>query len=156
MVEYRKAEEKDAEKIAEIYTANYNIKTVEEAKTVFLEELSRYNYFIAEEDGKIVGISLWKAHGLPKHQVAEIGRVAVVAGKEGTGLATEVFGHLVQEADKFYKSHGTKLRKIYVYVHSSNKKAQTFYSGVGLIKEAELKDHYYEGEDEYVYSMFLV
>lgn len=155
MVEYRKAEEKDKEEVANILTKNYNIKTIEEAKEVFLEELSRYKYIIAEEDGKIMGISLWRIHGLPKHQVAEIGRVAVIPGKEGTGLATDMFGKLVQEADKFFKSHGTKLRKIYVYVHSSNKKAQNFYSGVGLIKEAVLKDHYYEGEDEYVYSMFL-
>jgi ribosomal protein S18 acetylase RimI-like enzyme len=155
MVEYRKADEKDKEEAAKVLLENYNIKNLEEAKKVFLEELSRYHYLVSMENGKIVGIACWRPHGLPKHQLAEIGRVAVLPEKKGTGAATDVFSRVVQEADKFYKSHKTKLRKVYVYVHSSNKKAQDFYAKSGLIKEAVLKDHYYKGEDEFVYSMFL-
>ncbi len=155
MVKYRKAEEKDKEGIPKVLLKNYNIKNLEEAKQIFMEDLSRYDYIVAEENGKIAGIGCWRVHGLPKHQVAEIGRVAVLPEKKGTGTATDIFSKVAQKADKFYKTHKSKLRKIYAYVHSSNKKAQEFYSGVGLIKEAVLKDHYYKGEDEFVYSMFL-
>ena len=155
MVEYRKAEEKDADKVAHIFLKNYNIKTLEEAKTVFLEEIGRYHYIVSVEDGEVIGAACWRPHGLPKHQLAEIGRVAMLPEKSGKGLTTELLSKVVQEADKFYKSHKTKMRKIYVYVHSSNKKAQQFYEKSGLIKEAVLKDHFYKEEDEYVYSMFF-
>lgn len=155
MINYRKAETSDADGVAEVLLKNYNIKSLENAKSVFVEELSMYNYFVAEEDGKVIGIACWRVHGLSKHQLAEAGRVAILPEYKGKGIATALFQRIVQNADKFYKSHNTKLRKIYAYVHSSNKKAQEFYEKLGLIKEAVLKDHYYKGEDEFVYSMFM-
>ncbi len=155
MAKCRKADAKDADSAAVVLLKNYNIKNLDEAKKAFLEELSRYSYVVVEENGKIIGIACWRTHGLPKHQLAESGRVAVLPEQKGKGVATALFERIVQDADKFYKAHGTKLRKIYAYVHSSNKKAAEFYSGLGLIKEAVLKDHYYKGEDEFVYSMFL-
>ena len=155
MASYRKAEAKDAEGAAAVLLKNYNIKNEEEAKEIFKDELVRYSVIVAEEGGKIIGIAAWRMHGQPKHQVAECGRIAVLPEYQGKGIASELFEDIVQDAHKFYAAHGTKLRKIYVYVHSSNKKAQEFYSKIGLIKEAELKDHFYKGESELVYSMFL-
>jgi len=155
MAELRQAEEKDAEEVADVILKNFNIKTKEEAKEVFAEELNRYTYVVAKEGGKIVGIACWRTHGLPKHQLAECGRVAVLPEHDKRGIKTQLFEWVVQDADKFYKSHNTKMRKIYAYVHSSNKRMQQFYERIGLIKEAVLKDHYYKGEDEFVYSMFF-
>jgi RimJ/RimL family protein N-acetyltransferase len=155
MIKHRKAEASDAEQAAEVLVKNYNIKNKEEAKDVFIEELSMYNCIVALDKDKIIGIGCWRVHGLPKHQLAEVGRVATLPGYQGKGNTTAIFEKMVHNADRFYKSHKTKLRKIYAYVHSSNKKAQEFYEKLGLIKEAVLKDHYYEGEDEYVYSMFM-
>jgi N-acetylglutamate synthase-like GNAT family acetyltransferase len=155
MVVYRKALAEDVDGVAPVLLKNYNIKSKEEAKEVFLEELSIYNYIVAEDDGKIVGIACWRMHGLPKHSLAECARVAIMPKYKGKGVATELFGRIVRDADRFYKTHNSKLRKIYAYMHSSNKKAQEFFSSLGLIQEAILKDHYYKGEDEYIYSMFM-
>ncbi|MBN2111893.1 GNAT family N-acetyltransferase [Candidatus Woesearchaeota archaeon] len=155
MIKHRKAEASDAEQVAKVLVENYNIKDEDEAKKVFIEELSRYNYVVALDKDKIIGMGCWRVQGLPKHQLAEIGRVATLPEYQGKGNTTAIFERMVQEADKFYKTHNTKLRKVYAYVHSSNKKAQEFYERLGLIKEAVLKDHYYDGEDEYVYSMFM-
>ena len=154
-ITHRKAEASDAEEVAEVLVENYNIKDKEEAKRVFIEELGMYNYLVAIDGNKIIGIGCWRVHGLPKHALAEIGRVATLHSYQGKGNTTKILGKLVRDADKFYKSHNTKLRKVYAHVHSSNKKAQEFYERSGLIKEAVLKDHYYQGEDEYVYSMFM-
>ena len=155
MAELRQAEEKDSAEVVEVLVKNFNIKTKEEAKNVFLEELQRYTFVVAVEDGKIVGIASWRTHGLPKHMLAECGRVAVLPEYDKKGIKTDLFEWVVQDADKFYKSHKAKVRKIYAYVHSSNKRMQKFYENLGLIQEAVLKDHYYKGEDEYVYSMFF-
>jgi ribosomal protein S18 acetylase RimI-like enzyme len=154
-LKFRKADTKDAAGVAPILLKNYNIKGTDEAKKTFMEELARYEYLVAEFEGEIVGIATWRMHGVAKHQLAEVGRVAIMPEYRGKGVASELFGKIVQYADKFYKAKKKKLRKIYVYVHSSNKKAQEFYSNLGLIKEAVLKDHYYKGEDEFIYSMFL-
>ena len=155
VIKYRQGKKEDAEHVAAVLLKNYNIKNLEEAKNAFLDDLKRFEFIIAEEGGKIIGISCWRIHGLPKHQVAECGRVAVLPEYQGKGIATALFEKVVHEADIYYKKKKTKLRKIYAYVHSSNKKAKEFYENLGLIKEAVLKDHYYKGEDEFVYSMFM-
>ena len=38
---------------------------------------------------------------------------------------------------------------------NSNKNMKTFYEKIGLVKEAVLKDHFYKGEEEIIYSMFF-
>ena len=94
-------------------------------------------------------------HARPKHRLVHCSRVAIIPHLRGKGVATKLFETMVQDADKFYKSQGFKMRKMYAYVHSSNKLAQRFYKDRGFILEAKLKDHYYKNQDEYIYSMFF-
>jgi len=155
-MKYRKAAPKDKKGIAEVLFKNYNIKTKKEALRITKEEFDRhYHYIVAENNGKIVGIACWTMHGRPKHQLAHCARVAVMPELRGKGVARNLFKKMVQDADRFYKSQGHKMRKMYAYAHSSNKLAQRFYKNRGFILEAKLKDHYYKGEDEYIYSMFF-
>ncbi len=155
MIDYRKAAAEDSDEAAKVLLKNYNMKDMGEAKSVFNEEFERYSYMVALDGKKVIGVGCWRMHGLPKHMLAESSRIAVLPEYRGKGVATELFGKVVRDADRFYKAHGSKLRKLYVYVHSSNKKAQEFYEKLGLVKEAELKDHYYKGEDEFIYSLFM-
>lgn len=154
-IKYRRADAKDSDEIASVLIKNYKFRSIGEARKAYQEELGRFSYIAAEDGGRIIGTACWRIHGLPKHQLAEIGRVAALPEYADKGVMEALFGTAVQDADKFYKSHGTKIRKVYAYVHSSNKKMQKFYSSIKLIKEAVLKDHYYKGEDEFVYSMFF-
>ena len=39
--------------------------------------------------------------------------------------------------------------------HESNKRAQGFYEKMGMKHETTLKAHYYDKEDERVYSLFF-
>lgn len=152
---YRRAKLSDYEQIAEVLLKNYNIKTLREAKQVAKNELELYNFFVAEDKGKITGIAGWKIHGLPKHKLAETVRVAVLPEYRGRGVARTLFKNIVQDAHKFYRTQGLKLRKIYAYAHSSNKLALKFFRRRGMIHEATLRDHYYKGENEYIFSMFF-
>ncbi|MBW2978285.1 GNAT family N-acetyltransferase [Candidatus Woesearchaeota archaeon] len=155
-MKYRKATPKDQKRIAEVLFENYNIKTKKEALKITKEEFEKgFHYVIANNNGKIVGIACWAMHGRPKHKLAHCARVAVLPEHREKGIAKKLFKKMVQEADKFYKSQGQKMRKMYAYAHSSNKLAQQFYKRRGFILEAKLKDHYYKGEDEYIYSMFF-
>lgn len=155
-MKYRKADLKDAEGIANVLKNSYNIKTIEEGKRVFLDEINKkITYFVAEDNGKIIGIATWLIHGLPKHQLAELDRIAVLPEQRGKGVAQELFRYLIQDIDKFYKAQNSKLRKLYLMTHSSNARAQAFYKKLGFMHEATLKDHYYKGEDEFVFSMFF-
>lgn len=152
----RKATIQDKEGIAKVLKESYNIKTLEEGAEVFEQErIKGHNYIVAEENGKIVGLVTWTIHDLPKHELAELNRIAVLPEMRGKGAAQQLFNALIEDAKKFYSSKGHRLRKLYLLTHASNKRAQTFYEKLGFKHETTLKEHYYKGEDEYMYSMFF-
>ena len=79
-------------------------------------------------------------------------RIAVVSDHRGKGIAKELFNRLVEDANKELNG---KLRKLFLFTHASNKRAHKFYEKLGMKHEATLKDHFYKGEDEWVYSVFF-
>ena len=156
-MKYRKAKKEDCEHIAEILLENYNIKDKEEALHVAKEEFKMFNYIVAElkKTGEIIGVACWRSHGLPKHQLVESVRVAIKEGHRGKGVTKSLFKKMIQDAHKYFREHGLKIRKLYAYAHTSNKLAMKFYKKRGMIQEATLNDHYYKGEDEAIFSMFF-
>ena len=155
-MKFRKATKKDANGIAKVLVQSYNIKTAGEGKKVFLEETKKlHNYIVAEDNGKIAGIVTWAKHGLFKHQLIELDRIAVLPEYRGKGVARGLFNALVKDADKFYKKNSSRLRKLYLLCHADNKRAHKFYNKMGLKHESTLKQHYYRHVDEYVFSRFF-
>ena len=111
---------KDGKGIANVLVKSYNIKDIMEGVDVFKNETSRqYHYIIAEDKGKVIGLVTWVMHGLPKHELFELDRIAVLPEYRGKGIA------------------------------------QKFYEKLGFKHETTLKEHYYQGKDELVYSMFF-
>ncbi len=155
-MKFRKARAKDAIGIATVLKECYNIDSIKEGVNVFREEVAkRYNYIVVDDNGRIAGITIWQMHGLPKHQLCELDRIAVLPRYRGKGLGKALFNALVKEADSSYKKHGFKLRKLYILTHADNKKAQAFYKKMGCKHETTLKSHYYKGKDEFVFSRFF-
>ena len=152
----RKATVKDAKGIANVLVQSYNIKNLKEGIEVFKNEIKKNrNYIIAEEKGKIIGLVTWLMHGLPKHQLCELDRIAVLPEYRGKGIARKLFDALIKDAEQSYKKNKSRLRKLYLLTHADNKRAQKFYEKLGFKHEATLKQHYYKDKDEYVYSMFF-
>ena len=152
----REAGPEDENGIANILKESYNIDTLEEGAKVFMEEVQKgHHYIVAEETGKIVGLVTWTMHDLPKHELAELNRIAVLPAFRGKGVARQLFDRIIASLEEFYKSHGRKLRKLYLLTHASNNGAQEFYKKIGFKHETTIKEHYYKGEDEYVFSMFF-
>lgn len=155
-MKFRKATLKDAKGIANVLVRSYNIDTIEEGKSVFESETKKFhNYIVAEEDQKVLGIVTWIVHGLPKHQLCELDRIAVLPEFRGKGIAKKLFNGLVSDAKAYYKKHNKKLRKLYLLTHADNKRAHKFYEKLGFKHETTLKEHYYKNKDEFVYSMFF-
>ena len=153
---YRNSTPKDAKGIANVLVKSYNIKNLAEGVSVFKNEIKKqHHYLVAEEKGKIAGIVTWLMHGLPKHGLCELDRIAVLPEFQGKGIAKELFNKLVEDADKAYKKHGFRLRKLYILTHADNKRAQSFYEKMGCGHETTLKKHYYGNKDEFVYSKFF-
>ena len=155
MVEYKKATENDGENIAKVLVKSFNIASIEEGIEIFKRESQKDNFIIAEEDGKILGLISWDMHGLPKHQLIRIERIAVIQNEKLKELGEGLFRKAMEDADKYYKSMKLKLRKVYAMVHSSNKGLKDFYEDLGFMVEARLKDHFYNGVDEYLLSIFF-
>ena len=152
----RKAASKDADGIANVLVQSYNIKDLKEGINVFKNETKKFHsYIVAEEKGKIIGIATWLMHGLPKHQLCELDRIAVLPECRGKGVAKKLFNALVKDAKSFYRKNKLKLRKLYLLTHAENVRAHKFYEKLGFRREATLKEHYYKDKDEYVYSVFF-
>ncbi len=155
-MKFRKARAKDAIGIATVLKECYNIDSINEGIKAFEEEVAkRHRYIVADDDGRIAGIVTWHMHGLPKHQLCELERIAVLTKYRGKGLGKALFNALIKEANSEYKKHGFKLRKLYILTHADNKKAQAFYKKLGCKHETTLKHHYYHGKDEFVFSRFF-
>ena len=152
----RKAALKDAKGIANVLVQSYNIEDLKEGINVFKNEIKKkHDYIVAEENGRIIGIVTWVMHGLPKHQLCELDRIAVLPEYRGKGVARQLFNALIRDAKLFYKKNKSKLRKLYLLTHADNARAHKFYEKLGFIHETTLKSHYYKDKDEYVYSMFF-
>ncbi len=152
----RVATEKDAEGIGKVLAKSYSIKDDAEGKTVFLDETKKgILYIVAKKNKTIIGIVTLKFHGLPKHGLCELDRIAVLPEWKGKGIAEELFDALVQETKKWYGTKKATLRKLIILTHADNTRAQRFYEKMGCLHEATLKDHYYKGKDEFVYSRFF-
>ena len=155
-MQIRKSNSNDAEGIANVLVQSYNIKDIKEGIEVFESEIKKFHhYIVAEEEGKIIGIVTWLMHGLPKHQLAELDRIAVVPEFRGKGISKELFNALVKDSKEFFEKNGSKLRKLYLLTHADNLRAHKFYEKLGFKHETTLKEHYYKDKDEYVYSMFF-
>ncbi len=155
-MKFRKATAKDAVGIATVLKECYNIDSIKEGINVFKEEVQKkYNYIIADDEGRIAGLTTWQMHGLPKHQLCELDRIAVLKEYRGKGLGRALFNALIKAANEEYKKHSSKLRKLYILTHADNKKAQIFYKKMGCKHETTLKNHYYKGKDEFVFSRFF-
>ena len=152
----RKATIKDAKGIANVLVQSYNIKNLDEGISVFKDEIKKnHNYIVAEEKGKIIGIVTWVTHGLPKHQLCELDRIAVLPEYRGKGIAKQLFNALINDVKSFYKKNKSKLRKLYLLTHADNIRAHKFYEKLGFKHETTLNEHYYKHKDEFVYSMFF-
>ena len=135
---------------------SYRIDSLREGMNTFKEEAKRgHRYLVATEGNTVIGFISWTVHDLPKHELAELNRVAVAKEHRGKGVARALFRYMIGDMKRFYAAHGKKLRKVYLMTHGSNRVARAFYRKMGLRLEARLKDHYYGGEDECVYSMFF-
>ena len=155
-MKFRKAANKDAKGIANVLIKSYNIGDLKEGIDIFKNETKKFhNYIVAEDSKKIIGIVTWIAHGLPKHQLCELDRIAVLPEYRGGGIARKLLDALVRDAGAFYKKNNSKLRKLYLLTHADNERAKRFYEKMGFKHETTLKEHYYENKDEFVYSRFF-
>ena len=155
-MKFRKALGKDAVGIATVLKECYNIDSIKEGIAVFKAESHKgHHYIAADDEGRIAGLTTWKMHGLPKHGLCELDRIAVLSDYRGKGVAQALFNSLIKAANEKYGEQGFKLRKLYILTHDNNKIAQAFYKKIGMNHETTLKDHYYNGKEEFVFSKFF-
>lgn len=152
----RPARPADGPGIARVLVACYNIADEAEGLLAFANESRHgHQYLVAEEGSTIAGLVTWLMHGLPKHGLAELDRIAVLPEWRGQGVASQLVKTLVADAQAFYAAQGRALRKLYLLTHDDNARAHAFYEKMGFAHETTLKDHYYAGRPERVYSRFF-
>ena len=155
MITIRDAKDEDAEGIAKVLMEAYKIFSVEEGKRAFKIDLAKgKHYIVAEKGEKIIGLTTWAIHGLPKHGLAELDRIAILKESRKNGVATQLLERLKEEVDNEFKKYGKRLRKLCLMSHDNNNGAHEFYKKLGFKPEAKIENHYYEGQTEYIFSMY--
>ena len=156
IINYRKATLKDANQISLVLMDFYNMKDTNEAFEAFMSEMRKdFHYIVALKDDVIIGLVTWLSHGLPKHGLFELDRICLLSESRGKGIGKGLINELIIDADKWYKSMGENIRKLYLLTHEDNVDAHIFYEKVGFVHETTLKDHYYKDQNERVYSKFF-
>ena len=155
-INYRKATLKDTDQICSVLMGFYNMKDFNEASEAFISEMEKdFHYIVALQDDVIIGLVTWLPHGLPKHGLFELDRICLLSEARGKGVGKDLINELITDADKWYKSMGENIRKLYLLTHEDNVDAHIFYEKVGFDHETTLKDHYYKNQNERVYSKFF-
>ena len=155
-INYRKATLKDADQICSVLMGFYNMKDFNEASEAFISEMEKdFHYIVAAQDNVVIGLVTWLPHGLPKHGLFELDRICLLSQSRGKGVGRGLIEALIKDADKWYKSKGESIRKLYLLTHEDNVDAHVFYEKVGFDHETTLKDHYYKNQNERVYSIFF-
>ena len=156
VINYRRATLKDANQISSVLIDFYNMKDANEASEAFISDMEKdCPYIVALQDDVIIGLVTWLSHGLPKHGLFELDRICLLSESRGKGVGKRLISELIKDADKWYKSMGANIRKLYLLTHENNVDAHIFYEKVGFDYEATLKDHYYNNQNERVYSKFF-
>ena len=156
IINYRRANLKDADQISSVLIDFYNMKDSNEASEAFISEMEKgFNYIVALQDDVIIGLVTWLSHGLPKHGLFELDRICLLSEARGKGVGKGLINELIIDADKWYKNMGGSIRKLYLLTHEDNVDAHIFYEKVGFDHETTLKDHYYKNQNERVYSKFF-
>ncbi len=103
--------------------------------------------FVAEAGGKVIGcISITAAL---QRRLGHLNRIGVLPEYAGKGV-----GHMLfNAAEQFWTDR--KMRKIYTCVSSINPNALKFYQNCGFHCEGMLKDHFFDGVDEYQMALFF-
>ena len=152
----RDAQSKDKTGIGKVLAASYNIASAKEGEQIFLHESKAgIQYLVAEEDRLIAGIASWIMHGLPKHGLAELDRIAALPEFRGKGIANLLMDGIIACAQKKFAKQKARLRKLYLLTHADNQRAQAFYKKLGFVHETTLKSHFYKDKDEWVMSKFF-
>ena len=156
IINYRRATLRDANQISSVLMDFYNMKDANEAAEAFISEMEKdFHYIVAIQDDVIIGLVTWLSHGLPKHGLFELDRICLLSETRGKGVGRDLVNELIIDADKWYKSNGESIRKLYLLTHEDNSDAHAFYEKVGFVHETTLKDHYYKRQNERVYSKFF-
>ena len=156
IINYRRATLRDANQISSVLMDFYNMKDANEAVEAFISEMEKdFHYIVAIQDDVIIGLVTWLSHGLPKHGLFELDRICLLSETRGKGVGRDLVNELIIDADKWYKSNGESIRKLYLLTHEDNSDAHAFYEKVGFVHETTLKDHYYKRQNERVYSKFF-
>ena len=127
IINYRRATLKDANQISSVLIDFYNMKDANEASEVFISEMEKdFHYVVALQDDVIIGLVTWLPHGLPKHGLFELDRICLLSEARGKGVGKDLINELITDADKWYKSMGENIRKLYLLTHEDNVDAHIF------------------------------
>ncbi|MCU0799697.1 MAG: GNAT family N-acetyltransferase [Candidatus Thermoplasmatota archaeon] len=126
-------------------------------ETVFYAEIPREG-----GPGETVGVGSWRLRSWPRMEgtkedagLAEVSFVHVRPSHRRKGVGEALMRNAIEDAMQHFGSKGSKLRKVYALVPSSDRLGREAYLRWGFTEEALLKGHFSKDEDMVVMSFFV-
>ncbi len=126
-------------------------------ETVFYAEVPREG-----GPGETVGVCSWRLRSWPRMEgtkedagLAEVSFVHVRPSHRCKGVGEALMRNAIEDAKQHFESKGSKLRKVYALVPSSDRPGREAYLRWGFTEEALLKGHFSKDEDMVVMSFFV-
>lgn len=158
-MEIKRANKEDVKEISAIASENFSgLKETENAKKWvecnFLA-FPRAQYFIAINNGKILGYILWlEKGGFRKESVFELEQIAVGKDFQGQGAGTQLIEKSLLEIKSYLEKRGSKLKAVEVTTGTENKAQSLYKKTLGAEVECIVKN-LFRGDEVIMVARFI-
>lgn len=119
-------------------------------KSGLLSDNKKIKYWLAEDNGRIVGYIAWYLKGGFNSGVCELEQVGVHSSQQGKGVGTQ----LIKESFKAFKElvkseYGVEIKMVEVTTSTENKAQKLYQKALGAEVEATVKNLFH-GNDEVI------
>ena len=157
-MEIQKATEENLNEISQIAAENFKgfdgISKAEKWIDCNFGAFPRMQYFIAQNDGKVLGYALWvEKGGFRKESVFELEQLAVKKEFQGKGIGTQLIEKSLLEIKKYLEGRGDKLKLVEVTTGIENAAQRLYKKTLGAEAECVVKD-FFRGDEVIMIARF--
>jgi len=154
----RRMTKKDIEDVVEIAALSFHGMRDREKGRKWIECnfncYPRMQYFIAEEDGRVVGYILWvEKGGFREEAVLELEQIAVRPECRGRGIGTALIKESLEEMKRCLKERGSKLKLVLVTTGVENRAQRLYKKTLNAEMECVIKDMF-RGDEAILVARF--
>jgi ribosomal protein S18 acetylase RimI-like enzyme len=149
------ADERDVERLIEIYSSPDLYHSREEAGWFVKSFFDYHHVKVAKLDSKIIGVVFWRGREEKHHGLTEVEDLWVDENYRRRGFGTKLLTSALEDMKQFFIESSFVLRKVLVTTGEDNEPAKRLYEKIGFQRSAVLEGLFARDENELVYILTM-